>query len=70
MALFDRMADRVGQRAQLIARRTLDLAEAAIAEFPDVMLRREENELVISGRGLVRRWMSDVRLRFALWRSQ
>lgn len=67
MRLFERMATRVEVRAKAAAQRVLDVAETAIAEFPDIMVRREGDALVISGRGLMRRWLGDVRLRFAFW---
>lgn len=70
MALFDGLTQRVEQRAKDIAEQTRRLAESVFAGFPDIMLRREGDETVISGRGLMRRWISDVRLRFALWRSR
>ena len=68
MALFARLTDRVEARARQAAERARQAIAAAVAEFPDVMLHREGDELIISGRGLVRRWLGDVRLRFALWR--
>jgi hypothetical protein len=67
MALFDELSRRVAERARAMAEATLDRAEAAFAEFPDVRLRREGDSLVIEAMGLMRRWMSDVRLRFAWW---
>ncbi len=67
MRLFERMASRVEERAKTAAQRALEVAETAIAEFPDIMLRREGDALIISGRGLMRRWLGDVRLRFAIW---
>ena len=67
MALFDGLTERVEQRARGVAERTLRLAEAEIAEFPEIMMRRDGDVIVISGRGLMRRWLGDVRLRFAVW---
>ena len=66
MASFDRLAARVEARAGEIAERTRNAVEVAIAEFPDIMLHRQGDALVMSGRGLLRRWIGDVRLRFAL----
>jgi hypothetical protein len=70
MALFDGLTQRVEQRAREIAEQTRHLAETVFAGFPDILLRREGDDIVISGRGLMRRWIGDVRLRFALWRSR
>ena len=67
MALFDRLARRVAERAQDLADEAVERAEAVFASFPDVRLRRDGDTLVIEGMGLMRRFMSDVRLRFALW---
>jgi hypothetical protein len=70
MALFDGWASRVEQRSKEIAHHMSRMAETALTEFPDIILHREGDELVISGRGLMRRWQSDVRLRFAFWRGR
>jgi hypothetical protein len=68
MAPFTRLSDKVEARARQVAHLALHGLEIAIAEVPDVMLRREGNVLVLSGRGLKRRWIGDMRLRFAFWR--
>ena len=68
MALFEKMTAHIEKRARSLAERALRAAEATLAEFPDIMLHREGEELVISGRGLMRRWLSDARLRFVFWR--
>jgi hypothetical protein len=70
MALLDGWASRVEQRSMEIAHRMSRMAEVALAEFPDISLHREGDELVLSGRGLMRRWLSDIRLRFAFWKGQ
>lgn len=70
MGLFDRLAERVETRASTSVDRALDAVELVAAEFPGVILHREGNQLVISGRGLMRRWLTDVRLRFAFWKEQ
>lgn len=70
MALLDRLAEKIEARARAGAEVARKAVELAVAEFPDLMLSREGDELVISGRGLMRRWMSDVRLRFAFWRRR
>ena len=70
MALFDGLARRMADRARELADDALDRAEALCSQFPDVRLRREGDTLVIEAMGLMRRWMSDVRLRFALWSSR
>lgn len=68
MALFERLIERVVSRAKAAADQALEAVETVVAELPDIMLRREGDRLVISGRGLMRRWIGDVRLRFAFWR--
>jgi len=68
MALFDRLVERVEAKALAAAEAMLKNAETVIAEFPDITLQRENDWLVISGRGLMRRWLADVRLRFAFRR--
>jgi hypothetical protein len=68
MALFDRLIERAETRAKAAAERALGAVEIVVAEFPDILLHRERDRLVISGRGLMRRWIGDVRLRFAFWR--
>ncbi|HXG81550.1 MAG TPA: hypothetical protein VNJ05_07095 [Sphingomicrobium sp.] len=70
MALFDGLARRVAQRAQGVADETRRRVEAMFTQFPDVQLRREGDAIVIEAIGLMRRWMSDARLRFALWSSR
>lgn len=67
MALFDGPSRRVADRARQLAEDARQRVEAAFAQFPDVRLRREGDTLIIEAMGLMRRWMSDVRLRFALW---
>jgi hypothetical protein len=64
--MFERMMKRVAARASAVAEDVLRAAEVAAAEFPDVMVRREGGAIVISGRGLLRRWLGDGRLRFGL----
>jgi hypothetical protein len=70
MALFDVLSRRVATRARALADDALERAETIYSQFPDVRLRREGDTLVIEAMGLMRRWMSDVRLRFALWKSR
>lgn len=70
MALFDRLSRRVAERAREMADEALARAEAAVAQFPDIRLRRDGEALVIEAMGLIRRWMNDVRLRFMLWRGR
>lgn len=63
MALFDRLTKRV----EAIAERRRRSVEAAWADVQGVTIHREADWLVLSGRGLVRRWLGDARLRFARW---
>lgn len=68
MALFDRLARRTSEKARELADEALKRAEGLFAQLPDVRIRREGDTLIIEGEGLMRRWLSDARLRFALWR--
>ena len=70
MALFERLTARVEAKAQKAAERMLRAAETGLAEFPDIIFHREGEELVISGRGLMRRWLGEARFRFAMWTRQ
>jgi hypothetical protein len=56
----------VKERAEAVARAALDAVEVAARELPDVMVEREGDAIVIRGRGLLRRWLDDARLRFSL----
>ena len=67
MALFDGLSRRVAERANELAERVRHGIETALTEFPDVRVRREGNTLVLEAVGLLRRWISDGRLRFAPW---
>jgi hypothetical protein len=64
--MFERLAKRVAERAEAVAGAALDAVEVAAREFPDVMVEREGDAIVIRGRGLLRRWLEDARLRFSL----
>ena len=64
--MFERMMKRVAARAGAVAEDMLRAAEVAAAEFPDVVTEREGDAIVIRGRGLLRRWLGDGRLRFGL----
>lgn len=66
MALFGRLVERIEQRASTTVSHALDAVEAAVAEFPGINVRRDDDRLIVSGRGLVRRWLDDARVRFAL----
>ena len=63
MALFERLAARAEAAVEHRRRRI----EAAWAAAPGMKIGREGNRLVVSGRGLMRRWLYDLRLRFARW---
>ncbi len=63
MALLERLLARAEAAAEQQRRRV----EAAWAAVPGIKISREEDRLVITGRGLVTRWLGDVRLRFATW---
>lgn len=68
--MFERLARRVAAQASAAAENLLHAAEVAAAEFPDAMVERRGDAIIISGRGLLRRWLGDGRLRFGLrgWR--
>jgi uncharacterized membrane protein len=68
--MFERLVKRVEERARDAAETARRNVEKAFAAFPDVQLRIEGDELVIEAKGLMRRWLSDVRLRFAFWRQR
>jgi hypothetical protein len=70
MAMFERLIGRVELRARAAVDHALGGVEQVAGEFPDIMVRREDDRLIISGRGLLRRWLTDVRLRFAYWRGR
>src|SRR5262249_30050826 len=67
--MFQRLIARVEARAQAVADAARQKIEAAFAQFPDMRLRIEGDEVVIEAMGLMRRWLSDTRLRFAFWRN-
>lgn len=70
MALLDKVKARVEVAARAAATRAVDGVVAAVTEFPDIEITREGDTLVLRGRGLMRRWLNEARLRFALrlWR--
>lgn len=66
MRMFDSLLKRTEQRAAGLVAEALARAERAVAEFQGIKVRREADRIVLSGRGLMRRWLDDVRLRFAV----
>lgn len=70
MALLDGLKAQVEARARVLAAQVADGVAAALREFPDVEISREGNALVLRGRGLMRRFLTEARFRFALrgWR--
>lgn len=68
MGLFDGLSRRVADRAREVSEEARERVEQAFALFPDVRLRREGNSVVVEATGLLRRWLSDARLRFASWK--
>ena len=70
MAPFNKLLGQVERLASRSAARAMDLAASVWAELPDVTVCREGDQLSVSGRGLMRRWLADGQLRFALWRSR
>lgn len=67
MALFDKLSSRAEAHTTSAVERIGDAVEHVAAGFPDISLHREGDVLMLSGRGLMRRWLGDVRLRF--WRQ-
>ena len=67
MALFDGLKERIEAKAAPAAEHVRRSMERAWSQFPDIMIRREGDALVLSGRGLMRRWLGDARIRFASW---
>jgi len=70
MALFEKLTRKVDAKARAAVEATRRNLEAGFAAVPDVQLRIEGDTLVIEAMGLARRWLSDVRLRFAFWRRR
>lgn len=70
MAVLDKVKARVEAAARDAAAKAVDGIAAALREFPDIEISREGDALVLRGRGLMRRWLTEARLRFALrgWR--
>jgi hypothetical protein len=66
MALFDGLAKWAEAEVEHRCRRV----EASWAGVPGITISREGGRLVLSGNGLMRRWLGDVRLRFARWNNQ
>lgn len=62
--MFEQLTERASQLAQARrARRIAALAEQVGDDLPDVALSVDADGLVLEGRGLLRRVMSDARLR-------
>lgn len=66
MALFDGLAKWAEAEVEHRRKRV----EASWAGVPGITISREDGRLVLSGKGIMRRWLGDVRLRFARWNSQ
>lgn len=61
-------SERAAARAEVVAARRRDARIAEIAdqiERSGVRVETEREAVVLSGRGLARRWLDDARLRFA-----
>lgn len=65
--MFERLMQRAEQRAAAVVQDALEKAELAVAELSGVDARREDSQVIVAGRGLTRRWLSDIRFRLALW---
>lgn len=66
MALFGRLVERVERRAEEVASNRLSMVEKAVANIPGSNSRREDWWMAVSGRDLVKRWLDEAWLRFAL----
>ena len=67
--MFERLVARVETKARTLSESARNNVAEALAEYPDVRLRIEGDTLVIEAEGIMRRWVSDTRLRFAFWRN-
>lgn len=65
--MFERLALRVEAKARDAVETAQRHVEDALAQLPGLRIRRDRGMLVIEAMGLVRRWLTDIRLRFALW---
>ena len=63
-ALFDKLQERAERAVAIEALRRIDELAAAAREFKGVEVAAESARLTLSGRGLLRRWLSDAALRF------
>lgn len=66
MRMFEKLSQRIEQRAGAVVENVIDGVKEAAASFPGIAVHREAGRIVLWGRGLFRRWIEDVRLRFAL----
>ena len=68
--MFERWSERVAARARELAEDAAARIAAAYDMVPGVRAVRDGDRVVIEGRGLARRMLSDARLRFApgIWR--
>jgi len=65
MPIFERLERRMERRVADVAAGKLDQVEKAVSAIPGVELFREADRIVMSGRGLLRRWLDDMSLRHA-----
>ena len=70
MAFFEHLKSRAEQRARDAATVMIERAVAAYAAVPGVVTRRKGDDLLIEGRGLSRRWLTDARIRFGHWSAR
>lgn len=62
--------DRLTKRADEAAAHLRQRVEVAWAAVPGINISSEGDRVILSGRGLMRRWLEDLRLRFARWSSR
>jgi hypothetical protein len=70
MALFDRLSERVKERASQRVMEVIERMELAWSEVPGARAFVDGRNVIVAARDLRRRYLSDARLRFARWRSQ
>lgn len=63
-ALFDRLQARAERAVAVETLRRIDALAAEAREFKGVEVEAGSTRLTLSGRGLMRRWLSDAALRF------
>lgn len=69
MRLFEKVAARAERAGALRVREAIDAVEASVREA-GLAVERTASGLVVVGRGLTKKFLSDPRLRFSRWRGR